>query len=377
MTKFEELAEKKSALAALAPEIESDAEGALEKGASLKAEIETLEEEIKRDEQKAAVLNSIGTVENIKEEKKNMNDLELFAQKASQMTDMKAGVSQHINFKGATDVVTGETLADIDRSVAPQPRRRAARDLFTNATISGNAITYFLQGAYEGTPAVTAESAKKPQNSTSFAPTTLALSKIAAYIKETDEIVTDAPFLASEVQNSLLYQLGVVEDATLIGAVVGTSGIQGGTYGTGSFSVATTIADGILYAIKAVKSASAYDASAIIINPADMFALQIAKDSNLQYIGGGYFTGAYGNGNYEPVNAIWGVPVFESTAVSAGDVLVVAKQAVKVWTKGGVDVKLYEQNEDDAIYNRVTLLAEERVACAVVDLKGVYLLEAE
>ena len=108
-----------------------------------------------------------------------------------------------------------------------------------------------------------------------------------------------------------------------------------------------------------------------------MFALQIAKDSNLQYIGGGYFTGAYGNGNYEPVNAIWGVPVFESTAVSAGDVLVVAKQAVKVWAKGGVDVKLYEQNEDDAIYNRVTLLAEERVACAVVDLKGVYLLEAE
>ena len=377
MTKFEELAEKKSALVALAPEIESDAEGALEKGAALKAEIENLEEEIKRDEQKAAVLNSIGTVETIKEEKKNMNDLELFTQKAAEMVDKKAGISQHINFKSATDVVTGETLADIDRSVAPQPRRRAARDLFTNATISGNAITYFLQGAYEGTPAVTAESAKKPQNSTSFAPTTLALSKIAAYIKETDEIVTDAPFLASEVQNSLLYQLGVVEDATLIGAVANTSGIQGGTYGAGSSSVAANIADGILYAIKAVKGASAYDASAIIINPADMFALQIAKDSNLQYIGGGYFTGAYGNGNYEPVNAIWGVPVFESTAVSAGDVLVVAKQAVKVWAKGGVDVKLYEQNEDDAIYNRVTLLAEERVACAVIDLKGVYLLEAE
>jgi len=377
MNKIEELAEKKSALAALAPEIESDAEGALEKGAALKAEIEALEEEIKRDEQKAAVLNSIGTVENIKEEKKNMNDLELFVQKASQMTDKKTGVSQHINFKAATDVVTGETLADIDRSVAPQPRRRAARDLFTNATISGNAITYFLQGAYEGTPAVTAENAKKPQNSTSFTPTTLALSKIAAYIKETDEIVTDAPFLASEVKNSLVYQLGVVEDATLIGAVANTSGIQGGTYGAGSSSVAANIADGILYAIKAVKGASAYDASAIIINPADMFALQIAKDSNLQYIGGGYFTGAYGNGDYQVVNALWGVPVFESTAVSQGDVLVVAKQAVKVWAKGGVDVKLYEQNEDDAIYNRVTLLAEERVACAVVDLKGVYLLEAE
>lgn len=375
MNKTEMLEAKKAELAALAPDIENDAEGALEKGAALKTEIETLEAEIAKDREKAAVLKSIGTVEPIKQEEKDMNDLELFAQKCAEMTDRKNGVSQHI--KAATDVVTGVQIADIDREVAPQPTRRAARDLFSVAQISGNAITYFLQDAYEGTPAVTAENAKKPQNSTGFTPVTLALSKIAAYIKETDEIINDAPFLASEVQNSLLYHLGVVEDATLISAVAGTSGILAGTYGAGSGSIAGDFADGILYAIKAVKGNSAYDASAVILNPADMFALQTAKDSNLQYIGGGYFTGAYGNGQYQPISAIWGVPVFESTAVSAGQALVVAKQAVKVWAKGGVDVKLYEQNEDDALYNRVTLLAEERIACAVKDLNGVYLLSAE
>ena len=375
MNKTEMLEAKKAELVALAPDIENDAEGALEKGAALKTEIETLEAEIAKDREKAAVLKSIGTVEPIKQEEKNMNDLELFAQKCAEMTDKKAGVTQHI--KAATDVVTGVQIADIDRQVAPQPTRRAARDLFTVAQISGNAITYFLQDAYEGTPAVTAENAKKPQNSTGFTPKTLALSKIAAFIKETDEIVADAPFLVSEVQNALLYQLGIVEDATLIGAVAGTTGILAGTYGSGSSSIAADFADGLLYAIKAIKSSSAYDASAVILNPADMFALQIAKDSNLQYIGGGYFTGAYGNGQYQPVNAIWGVPVFESTAVTAGSALVVAKQAVKVWAKGGVDVKLYEQNEDDALYNRVTLLAEERIACAVKDLNGVFLLSAE
>ena len=375
MNKTEMLEAKKAELAALAPDIENDAEGALEKGAALKTEIESLEAEIAKDRKKAAVLKSIGTVEPIKQEGKKMNDLELFAQKCAEMTDKKAGVVQHI--KAATDVVTGETIADIDREAAPQPTRRAARDLFSVAQISGNAITYFLQDAYEGTPAVTAENAKKPQNSTGFTSKTLALSKIAAFIKETDEIINDAPFLASEVKNSLLYHLGVVEDSTLISAVAGTSGILAGTYGSGSTSIAGDFADGILYAIKAVKGNSAYDASAVIVNPADMFALQTAKDSNLQYIGGGYFTGAYGNGQYQPISAIWGVPVFESTAVSAGQALVVAKQAVKVWVKGGVDVKLYEQNEDDAIYNRVTLLAEERIACAVKDLNGVYLLSAE
>ena len=375
MNKSEMLEAKKAELAALALDIENDAEGALEKGAELKSEIEALEAEIKRDEEKVSLLKSIGTAEPIKQEEKDMNDLELFAQKCAEMTDRKNGVSQHI--KAATDVVTGVQIADIDREVAPQPTRRAARDLFSVAQISGNAITYFLQDAYEGTPAVTAENAKKPQNSTGFTPVTLALSKIAAYIKETDEIINDAPFLASEVQNSLLYHLGVVEDATLISAVAGTTGILAGTYGAGSGSIAGDFADGILYAIKAVKGNSAYDASAVIVNPADMFALQTAKDSNLQYIGGGYFTGAYGNGQYQPISAIWGVPVFESTAVSAGQALVVAKQAVKVWVKGGVDVKLYEQNEDDALYNRVTLLAEERIACAVKDLNGVFALSAE
>lgn len=375
--KKKKLAELMAQLKGMAPQIEANEEGALEKAQELEAQIESLKAEIAQDEQKAAMLKRIGSIETISEQKKEMSDLELFCKRAAEVDRSVKGWSASQHIKAATDVVTGVQLADIDRSVAPQPTRRAARELFTNATISGNAITYFLQGAYEGTPAVTAENAKKPQNSTSFEPKTLALSKIAAFIKETDEIVTDAPFLASEVRNSLLYHLGVVEDSTLIGAVAGTSGIQNGTYGSGGTSIASDIITGILYAIRAIKANSAYSATGVVMNPADMYAAMIATDNNGQFYGGGYFSSAYNQGAYNAPISIWGVPVFESSDVNQGDVLVVAKQAVKVWTKGGVDVKLYEQNEDDAIYNRVTLLAEERIACAVTDLNGVYLLEAE
>ena len=377
MTKYEELAEKKSALEALAPEIEADNEEAIAQGMELKSAIETLEAEIKSAEAKASVLEVIGNSKSTEMEDEKMNEMELFCKNAGEIDRSAKGWSVGQHFKAATDVVTGVTIADIDRQVAPQPDRVAVKSLFTQSTISGNAITFFRQGAYEGVPAVTAENAKKPQNHTSFSAVTLALSKIAAFIKETDEIVNDAPFLASEVRNALLYQLGLVEDSTIIGAVAGTSGIQGGTYGSGSGSIATTLADGILFAIKAIKSASAYNASVVILNPADMFALQTAQDTNHQYIGGGYFFGAYGNGSYQVPVSIWGVPVFESADITAGSALICAKQAVNVWQKGGLDVKLYEQNEDDAIYNRVTLLAEERIACAVKDLKGVYLLEKE
>ena len=363
MSLKEELKALQDQLDGLKERIEADDDEAIEEGEKLRAEIEAKSAEVERAEKKAALLDVIGKSEEPKEEK-DMTIMEEFAAKAAEMTDKKSGVSVHI--KANTDAVTAPQIPEVDRSVAAQPRRIAAADFFSNATISGNAITYFRQGAYEGTPAAVAQGAKKPQNSTSFAPTTLPLSKLAAYIKETDEILWDADFLASEVQNSLVYRLGVVEDNTIVTTVSGTSGILTYTLGTGE-----SLADGIISGVMKIKDASAYDASVVIMNPADFLAALKAKDGNDQYYGGGYFTAAYGTGAYGVPTAIWGVPVFTSSAITAGTAIVAAREAVKVWRKGGLDVKLYEQNEDDALYNRVTLLAEERLAVAVVDLNGV------
>lgn len=364
----EQLAEKKSALLELEPNLKAEnvSDETIKAGEVLVAEIADLETQIEKAEKASAVLETIGTKENNSKENSTMKPIDEFVKTVGEMTDRKSGASFH--FKAASDVVTAPEIADIDRSIAPQAKRNAAADYFTGATISGNAITYFLQGAYEGVPAVTAQGAKKPANSTSFEGITLPLSKIAAYIKETDEILADAPFLASEVQNSLIYQIGKVEDSTVVGSIAATSGISVAEYDT---SADETLADGILKGILDVKANSAYDASVVIVNPADLFALMSAKDANKQYIGGGYFTGAYGNGTYTMPSSIWGVPVFASSGVTSGEAIVAAREAVKVWKKGGIDVRVFEQNEDDAIYNRVTLVGEERMAVAVVDLKGV------
>lgn len=369
----EQLEAKKKELIDLEPMLKAEDVTAetIEQGEALVKEIGELTAKIEKAEKANEILKNLGTDEETNtdtQEVKKMTEMEQFTKSAQEMTDKKSGVSMHM--KAATDVVTSAQIADVDKTVAPQPRRVAAADFFSNATISGNAITYFVQGAYEGTPAVTAEGAKKPQNSTSFTGTTLPLSKIAAYIKETDEILYDAPFLASEVQNSLIYQVGKIEDATVIGAIGATSGIGAETYdGTN-----VTFADGILASILKVKADSAYDASVVVINPADLKTLLTAKDQNGQYYGGGYFSGAYGQGGYGIPTMIWGVPVFASSAVPQGSALVAAREAVKIWRKSGIDVRLFEQNEDDAIYNRVTLVGETRIACAVVDLKGVVLL---
>ena len=376
MTIKEQLAEKKQALKDLEPALTAEdvTEETVKQGEALIQEIEELELKTAKAEKAAEILNTIGKAEDTNTdtmEEKTMDDIKTFTQKADEMTDRKARASMHL--KAATDVVTSVQIADVDRSIAPQPRRNAIADYFSNATISGNAITYFLQGAYEGTPAVTAEGAKKPQNSTSFTGTTLPLSKIAAYIKETDEILYDEAFLASEVANSLIYQVGVIEDATIVSAIGATVGIGAETYD----GTTVTFADGILASILKVKGDSAYDASIVIVNPADLFTLLTAKDDNKQYYGGGYFTGAYGNSTQGIPSSIWGVQIVANSSVPQGSALIAAREAVKVWKKSGIDVRVYEQNEDDALYNRVTLLGEERLACAVVDLKGVVLLAAD
>lgn len=376
MTIKEQLAEKKQALVDLEPMLKAEdvTEETVSQGEALVKEIAELEEKCAKAEKAEALLKNIGTAENENTdmEEKEMSQLEEFTKKCAEMTDKKAGARMHFE-KSATDVVMAPQIADVDRSVAPVGKRTPAASLFTEAQISGNAITYFLEGAFEGTPAATAQGAKKPQVSTSFESKTLALSKIAAYVKETDEILADAPFLASEVQNTLMHQVGKAEDAYVVGAVQGTSGIGAETYD----GTTVTFADGILNAIMKVRNDSAYDAGVVILNPADIASLMTAKDGNNQYYGGGYFVGAYGNGAYGAPISIWGVQIFASSAITQGTALVAAKEAVKTWRKGGMDVAIAAENEDDFLYNRVTLRAEVRLATAVIDLKGVVLLSEE
>ena len=368
------LAAKMKELADLNAELKSDncSQESRDRAAALIAEIEALKSQIAQAEKAEALLKNIGTNEEPEKEGKK-SEIEIFAQKAKEITDKKAGAKMHFE-KAYNTVVTAPQIADVDRSIAPVGRRTPAASLFTEAQISGNAITYFLEGAFEtnGSITPTAQGNKKPQVSTSFTPKTLALSKIAAYVKETDEILVDAPFLASEVQNTLMHQLGKVEDNFVVNSIGNTEGIGAATWGG-----TKTFADGILDAIMKVKADSAFEASVVILNPADIVTLMTAKDSNNQYYGGGYFVGAYGNGGYGVPASIWGVQIFASSAVPVGSALVIAKEAVKTWRKGGMDVSIAEENEDDFLYNRVTLRAEVRLATAVVDLKGVVLLAGE
>ena len=327
--------------------------------AELKSRSDAITEQIEQLEQRQA--EAVAATEKGNDMYIEKSAIDILCERAAEVDTAVKGWKVSGQLRAATDAVKGVQVSDTDTSVVVSaPARAAVAGLFGAVTISGNAITYFVQGEVEGDAKTVAENTKKPQLSTSFAPVTKPLSKIAGYIKETDEILNDAPFLASAVQDTLLYKLGTAEDSAVMAEVLGTDGIQAATYESGK------MADAILKAKALVAQNSPFTADFVAINPEDMVDLLTATDKNGQYLGGGFFQGAYGNGDYTQPARIWGLPVFETATVPAGTVLVGAgKQGVEVYRKGGIDVNIYEQNEDDAIYNRVTLLAEERLATAV------------
>lgn len=280
-------------------------------------------------------------------------------------------------FKAATDPQTipasiSPVLTDIDTNIVTGVRRRlTVADLLGSETISGNAITYFVEGALEGDFATVGENGQKPQiHYADPTAVTEALKKIAAFIVESDEIVEDAPWLVSAINGRLLYNLGLFEENQLLAGngsgtnllgLLNRSGVQ-----TETAADKTDNADALFRAITKTVNGSGLDADGIVLNPTDYQTLRLSKDSNGQYFGGGFFAGEYGNGGIQMQPPVWGLRTVVTPAIAAGTALVGAfAQSSSVIRKGGVRVESTNTNEDDFTNNRVTIRAEERLALAV------------
>ena len=279
----------------------------------------------------------------------------------------------------ATDVhqVTGWTagvpyLTDWDRTIVQAHRiRLTVADLLGQGSISGNAVSYLVEGAMTGDFATVAEGAAKPQFSF-VAPTavTEALKKIAGFIKVTDEFLEDADFLMTEINNRLLYQLGYFEEQQLLKGdgtgqnllgLLNRSGIQ-----TESPAKVGDNADSVFKSITKIEQNSGLPADGIVINPIDYEAFRLAKDGAKQYLGGGFFEGQYGAGGFVMQPPLWGLRTVVTPAITAGTALVGAfGMAATLYRKGGVRVEATNSNATDFTSNLVTIRAEERIALAV------------
>lgn len=280
-------------------------------------------------------------------------------------------------FKAATDpqlvpAAFSPVLTEVDTSVVRAYRRASVADLLGTGSLSGNAVTYFVEGAVEGAFTTVAEGGQKPQlHIADPTPVTDALKKIAAWFDTSDEMAEDVPFWVSEVNNRGLYLLEMFEEAQLLTGngtgsnilgLLNRSGIQTETQA----ATGDSAQDAIFRALTKVQTATGLSADSIVINPADYQALRLAKDANGQYFGGGFFAGQYGNGGVTFQPPLWGMNTVVSAAVPAKTVVVGAlKAAATVYRKGGVRVESTNSDLGKFTKNIITTRIEERVALAV------------
>ena len=280
-------------------------------------------------------------------------------------------------FKAATDPqlvpsTFGPVLTQLDRTVVQGFRRPTVADVMSSGTISGNAVTYFVEGAFEGAFTTVAENGQKPQIHVAD-PTAVtdSLKKIAAWWDTSDEMVEDLDFWVSEINNRALYMLSLAEENQLLNGV-GTGSTVLGLLNRSGIQTETQAAtgdsaqDAIFRAMMKVQTATGLTADSIVINPADYQALRLSKDTNGQYYGGGFFAGQYGVGGVEFQPPLWGLRTVVSSAVAAKTVVVGALQASStVYRKGGVRVETTNSDASKFTKDIVTTRIEERIALAV------------
>ena len=338
-----------------------EAEKAREKAISEKAAILEVMKAPEPKEVKAAPAKSLGEYA--------AKNLDLDAMRMGRAKSAGTG----FGFKAYTDPQVSQQMLVTSQNVVDNAiRDLEVRSAFGSEQISGNALKYFILGAKEDnsapSPKGVAEAAAKPQFHIVESSATVTLQKIAGWFYETDELLEDNAFLKSALDARGLYELDAAIESYLLTTLLGTSGLGSETYAHN----ADVDPDTVFKAIMDVKSNSGLNADTIIMNPADYQAVRLLKDGTGgtigQYYGGGCFYGPYGNGNADLQPGLWGLKTIVTPNITAGTVLVGAfKQGASVITKAGegARIEVHTGDHDDAIYNRVTVVVEERLGLAV------------
>lgn len=283
------------------------------------------------------------------------------------------------------NAVTGNgltvALTDVDKNVVkPYMLPFSISSWLSSGTLSGNSLTYFVANEWtssSGRPGVVGENGKKAGvTAPAFETKNLPLRKIAGWVCQSDEMAEDAGFLSSLINDQLLDELKKAEEEQIVSGTGTGNDLTGilSTPGIFSEAVATAKAEDVLESIYKMKSkienASGLTVDAAIVNPEDIAGIRLAKDANGQYYFGGAAYAPYGNGQYVAELNAFGVPIYVSRAVPAKTVLIGSSKGATVYRKGGVRVEVSNNVNDDFLYNRFRVLAEERLLLAVKQPKA-------
>jgi HK97 family phage major capsid protein len=98
-----------------------------------------------------------------------------------------------------------------------------------------------------------------------------------------------------------------------------------------------------------------------LVSPIDYYDMIEKKDTtnNYLFLGGGNGIDVAGQLNFR------GLRIIEHTAIAAGDFLVLDPMSAAIFDRTGTTVRFYDQDQDNAIKNLITIVIEKRLALPI------------
>ena len=386
MTIKERLEAAKAELATAKAALEKS--GTAEDAAALEKAIGNVEELQKAaDEAERAngLLKSMGSLDGAadggEQSKTGTRGEKMAAEVVAKHAKLAEGERLNLSIKAAGDANTAPALdggaailrTEVREDIIQGPRRAlTVAQLFAQETTDKAAVTYFVEGPVEGDPATVAEGAAFPQlHFGEPTPQTDALKKIGCLYKDTDELLEDAPRLAASFDNRADYLMDIREEDQLLSGDGTGNNIKGLLNRSGLQTMTVKGIDGVVDAIAQAKTAVSkntpgFVADGLLVNDEDWTAIKLLKDANKQYLAGGPFIGAYGNGGYVAEPPLWGLRVVPTSAIAKGTMVIGAFfLGGSVIRKGARVVDVSNSNEDDFKNGLVAFRPSERIALAV------------
>ncbi|MES9963577.1 MAG: phage major capsid protein [Candidatus Sedimenticola sp. 20ELBAFRAG] len=243
------------------------------------------------------------------------------------------------------------------------PQKRAwLRQLLPNIIATSASFVYTRELSYTNSAdAQSAEAVDKPESAITFEEVTGTISTYAHWLKMSRQVMSDNAALVGFTEQRLRYGLELkIEDALINGD--GTLGTISGLLDVGNFStfvptLGDTAMDSLRKAKLALESAD-YQTGLFILNPTDVSSIELLKDANGEYIVGKPIQGG--------LTSIWGVPVYVTTALTAGTFVALdVQQAVSLHLRENTLVEFSDSDDDNFTKNLITILAETRLGFAV------------
>jgi HK97 family phage major capsid protein len=256
-----------------------------------------------------------------------------------------------------------QSVAMARPGVIPGTTRKVhLRQLFSQGTMTGSTFYYMKEnGSGEGTIGTVAEGSQKAQVDFDLVEANANAEYIAGWLRISKKMLADVPGMTVFLQTRLLERLLKAEDNQLLngdGSTPNISGIIGDSNYTAFAGSSATNAEELIAAIYQMRDSLERDPNGIVVRPEVVGEMVASKQS-----GAGFNLPKGVSISDTGQTSIMGVPVYESTAMTAGKFIVgdFSQGALLLMREPPV-VEFFEQDGTNVRENKVTVRVEERIA---------------